>query len=123
MKPNDLPPMSEADLQASVIELAEALGYKVMCLPDSRGQKAEGWPDLYLLPTRPPGPPIYAELKAEKGKLTEGRMVPTRDGRGRWATGQTEWRDALLAAGQRWFLWRPSDWLNGTIERILKGEG
>ena len=93
-----------------------------MHMRDSRGQDVEGFPDLYLLPTRPPGPPIYAELKAEKGKITQGRMAPTRDGRGRWATGQMEWRDALLAAGQRWYLWRPQDWLDGTIERVLKGE-
>ena len=114
--------ISEADLQESIIELAQALGYLVMHLPDSRGQAAEGWPDLYLLPTNPPGPPLYIELKAAKGYMTTGRMVATRDGRGRWAVGQTEWRDALLASKQRWFLLRPSDWLDGTIERILKGD-
>ena len=114
--------MSEADLQSCVTDLALALGYMVLHIRDSRGQDVEGFPDWFLLPTNPPGPPIYAELKDARGKLTEGRFDLHRGSRGAWIRGQTEWRDALLAAGQRWVLWRPADWLSGEIERVLKGE-
>ena len=115
--------ISESQLQDSVVELATALGYLVAHARDSRMQALEGFPDLVLAPRIGSGLPVlFVELKAEKSVLTTGRMLSTRDGRGRWMVGQDEWRDRLLACGQKWYCWRPSDWLNGTIERILKGE-
>lgn len=50
-----------------------------------------GWPDLALCRERL----IFAELKTERGKLTEQ---------------QTYWIERLRAAGQTVFVWRPSDW-------------
>jgi hypothetical protein len=53
---------------------------------------------------------IYRELKAEHGQLTPDQR--TIGGR-------------LQAAGADFAVWRPRDWLNGTIEtelRLLKGQ-
>ena len=120
---DELPPMAESQLQDAVVELATALGYLVAHARDSRMQALEGFPDLVLAPRVGSGLPVlFVELKTEKGQLTTGRLLSTWDGRGRWVVGQDEWRDRLLAAGAKWILLRPSDWLNGTIERALKGE-
>lgn len=99
--------ISENELQRNVIEAAEALGYLVAHINDSRRQKAEGLPDLLMV--RHGDPPIYAELKREPGGGRYTDLTPI----------QEVWRDALLASGQRWFLWRPRDWLDGEIEKVL----
>jgi len=101
-------PMSEAELQSNVIEAAEALGYLVAHVNDSRRQKAEGLPDLLMI--RSGDRPIFAELKREPagGRRTDLTHA------------QEVWRDVLIFSKQRYFLWRPSDWLNGTIQRVLQ---
>jgi len=99
--------ISEAELQRNVIEAAEALGYLVAHINDSRKQKAEGLPDLLMV--RHGAPPIWAELKREPGGGRHTGLTHM----------QTIWSDRLIASGQRWFLWRPSDWLDGTIEKVL----
>ena len=48
---------------------------------------------------------IYAELKSERGKVSAV---------------QAEWLRALSAAGALAFVWYPADWLNGTIEKVLR---
>ena len=96
--------MSEASLQANVIELAEALGYTVAHIRDSRAQQVVGYPDLVVAGHRRI---IHAELKVEHGKLTPAQEL---------------WRGLILDAGHDWYLWRPSSWLDGTIERVLKEE-
>jgi hypothetical protein len=47
---------------------------------------------------------IYAELKTQKGRLSPE---------------QTEWLHRLKAAGAEVYVWRPIDWLNGTIAETL----
>ena len=93
--------MPERELQQLVTDL---------CLPHfhvrhSKGMTA-GWPDSVIIGTHV----IYRELKSEHGQLTpEQRAIG----------------DRLKAAGADWRVWRPSDWLNGTIERelrLLKGQ-
>jgi len=71
----------------------------------SRGM-AGGWPDSVIIGERV----IYRELKSQAGRLTPEQR----------ATG-----DALKAAGCDWRVWRPRDWLDGSIElelRTLKGQ-
>ena len=104
--------MLEDELQNLIINprdgLAPRLGYLCYHTHDSRRSTA-GFPDLVMV-----GPHrlIFSELKKEKGKATAA---------------QEDWlnrldiierkSDGLVVAR----LWRPSDWLDGTIEKALRG--
>jgi hypothetical protein len=98
-----LPSMREAELQAGVVDLAHALGYRVAHFRPA--MTAHGWrtpvsadgagfPDLVLCRARD-GRIIVAELKAEKGRVTEA---------------QRAWLDDLSAAGVPVFTWWPADY-------------
>jgi hypothetical protein len=101
--------VKEADLQRGVIERAQQLRWKVMHpLP---GQTKKGWatatqgdgkgyPDLTLVRERI----IFVELKAAAKYLTREQKL---------------WRDWLLAAGAEWYMWKPLQWFDGTIDSIL----
>lgn len=93
--------MTEAQLQAAIVELARLLGWLAYHPFDSR-HSAAGYPDLTL--TRN-GRLVFAELKTETGKLSDA---------------QASWRDALNKAACDFYIWRPSRWLDGTIERVLR---
>lgn len=113
--------MSENDLQACVIDVAHHYGYKVAHFRSVRVKKKDGstfwqtpvaadgtgWPDLVLVRAAREGMGrvIFAELKTERGTVEPA---------------QRDWL-ALLTLTQRVEVhcWRPTDWLNGTIERIL----
>ena len=126
--PNDY--ISERELQASVIEYANLLGYLVFHAHDSRreivdaqgqsrligDEKMKGFPDLVL--ARPPRL-IFAELKAEVGKLSRDQFV---------------WRTVLEACSRpqycggcgaifdgmvEYYLWYPSSWpvIEATLTR------
>mgnify|MGYP001568244881 CR=1 FL=1 len=110
--------MSEDDLLWNVWELAEALGYLFDHAWDSRasmwvaqraGLKGLHWggrPDITLiLDTVTPPRILDIELKRELGVVTER---------------QQRFIDALKAAGREVYIWRPSDWLDETIEKVLK---
>lgn len=105
-------PLSEADLQKGVLELAELTGWMVFHVSDSRrevidrrsgvsrmvGDKlAKGWPDLVLVHPRR-GVCFIRELKSDRGRLTPE---------------QKQWIAALAAAGLDVGVWRPRD-----LERI-----
>lgn len=101
--------LTEAELQRGVIERAQALGWKVMHpLP---GQTRKGWatstqgdgkgyPDLTLVRERI----IFAELKAEGKYLSIEQKM---------------WRDWILAAGGEWYMWKPLQWFDKTIDMLL----
>ena len=57
---------------------------------DSRKSNA-GFPDLVMVRERV----VYAELKKQSGKVSPEQQV---------------WIDALRAAGEEVYVWRPSDW-------------
>jgi hypothetical protein len=63
-----------------------------------------GFPDLVLVHAERRDV-LFVELKKQDGALSPRQM---------------EWRDALQAAGARWYMWKPSDW--PTVQRILFGE-
>ena len=92
--------LDEKAFQAQVVALARTLGWMVYHPFDSR-RSARGYPDLTLVKD---GRLIYAELKTERGRLTD-------DQRG--------WLDALRETPAEVYLWRPSDW--DSIERTLGG--
>jgi hypothetical protein len=98
----------EAELQAGIIELAEYLGYTVCHVRDSRRQKVTGLPDLIIAREAPPKF-LWVELKREMGPGRRAQLTPR----------QEVWKRLCEANNQPWYLWRPSDWLDGTIERIL----
>ena len=97
--------MTEKQLQASVEELARLLGWLVYHTYDSR-RSAPGFPDLVMARDRDRRL-IFAELKRERGRCTPD---------------QEDWHNVINMAGTPAYVWRPSDWLSGRIERVLRGE-
>ena len=108
--------MSEADLLAVVIELAQRLGWLVAHQRPAmtrRGwrtaiQGDAGFPDLILVrgaTDRLPSSLLAVELKSDRGKTTAE---------------QDEWLRVLGICGARSMVWRPSDWASGEIERWLR---
>lgn len=113
------PVQSEADFMAMVIKLAKDHGWLVYHTRPAMMRSGKwasptqgnvGWPDLFLArradwkPARaeiqgkdghPKPRALAAELKSEKGKLTEE---------------QRAWLEALNAAGIEVRVWRPSQW-------------
>lgn len=92
---------NEKAFQAATIELARAFRWRHFHPHDSRRSVA-GWPDLVLVRD---GALMFRELKTERGRLTAD---------------QRDWLSALQVAGQDVGVWRPADWLNGTIEAELR---
>jgi hypothetical protein len=85
-------PLSERAWQSRVVDLAVLRGWRMFHPFDSR-RSAPGWPDLALVRR---GRLVFAELKAEHGRLTAE---------------QRAWLDDLrLVPGVLVFVWRPSDW-------------
>ena len=91
--------MSEADFQRAVIDMARLHRWLVYHTQDSR-RSAPGFPDLTMVRD---GKVIFAELKTDKGQLTEDQYL---------------WLIELEAAQVKVFVWRPSDWRE--IEEILR---
>jgi hypothetical protein len=87
--------VSEKSFQAQVVKIAKIYDYEVYHTYISWKSK-RGFPDLVLVDTRVVNNRgvIYAELKKQNGQLTPD---------------QVHWLDILGRAGQRVFLWRPSD--------------
>lgn len=101
--------MSERAFQAMVIKLAKWLKYTYIYHEyDSRKVSACGFPDLVFLraydPKKPmlPARAIYAELKKEKGIISDDQIV---------------WLTTFSALGHECYLWRPRHW--NDIVRIL----
>ncbi len=100
--------LTEADLQAQVVELAHILGWEVMHVRRSIGKGTRwttatsvvGWPDLFFWRRRDM---FAAELKSAKGKLTSDQEHVLR---------------GLGEAGLSVFVWRPEDW--DQIQRVLE---
>ena len=100
--------MSEDDLLTCCIDLARLLGWRVHhCRPAmSRSGKwathiqgDPGFPDLVLAKE---GRVLFVELKSQRGKTTDD---------------QESW---LFDLDEQAGVWRPSDWLDGTIDDILR---
>ena len=102
--------MTEAELQEAVIDLAHLLGWTVAHFRPAR--TAQGWrtpvaadgagfPDCVFVRDRV----VYAELKSAKGAPSAA---------------QRRWLDQLDRAGAETYVWRPADWMDGTIESTLR---
>jgi hypothetical protein len=108
--------MTEAELQSAVVECAQLLGWRVAHFRPARtahgwrtpvGADGAGFPDLVMVRD---GSVLVVELKSATGQLTPEQRV---------------WLAAFEAAAARHpsvrsFVWRPADWLDGTIEEALR---
>ena len=92
--------MKEKELQTNIIRLASIRGWQHYHTFNSQ-KSARGWPDLVLC--RPPDV-LFVELKSAKGVMTPYQVM---------------WLDMLKACGLRAFVWKPKDWLNGEVEKVL----
>lgn len=106
--------MSERELQDRyVIPAARKLGWMVYHTWNSQNSEA-GFPDLVLV-HQTSGRIIFAELKSEKGKLSMAQHAWIAALRG--VEGRIK---AILGFSPvEVYRWRPRDWVNGQIERIL----
>jgi hypothetical protein len=102
--------MSEAELQGNVIDLAHLLGFRVAHFRPARtatgwrtpvAADGAGWPDLTLVRG---DRLVFVELKRSKGKVTEEQQA---------------WLEALGNVAEV-YVWRPADWVDGTIETLLR---
>lgn len=102
--------ISEDELQTCVIDLAHLLGWRVMHTRPAMNRHGKwltplqgdpGFPDIVAVRERV----IWIELKSETGRLS----VP-----------QQDWLFALGAADQERYVWRPYQWFNGEIEKVLR---
>lgn len=111
--------LTEADLQAAVLQLAKHYKWKTAHFHDSRRQvrpgvfvgdvDAKGFPDIFAVridPRRGTARALAIELKSEKGRVSKE---------------QDEWLLALeQVEGVEQYCLRPSDWFSGAIEEILR---
>lgn len=104
--------MTEAELQQAVIECANVLGWQVAHFRPAQTSKGwrtpvsaqgKGFPDLVMV--NEDGRTIFAELKSERGRLSPE---------------QHRWIGLLGVRGEA-YVWKPADWVDGTIEQVLRG--
>lgn len=97
--------MAEWQLEEHVDKMAREHGITPLKIPGHIMKQMppdwKGWPDRLLIGQHGS---LWAELKSEFGRATRDQL----------AFGQR-----LQDAGGTWFLWRPSDLIDGTIEREL----
>lgn len=101
--------MTETELQDAVVQMANLFGWRVCHFRPAKTDKGWrtpvqghiGYPDITLVRERI----MFVELKSDKGKLTHDQM---------------EWARAIEDAGGEWHVWRPAEWHDRTIERILR---
>lgn len=94
--------MSEKVLQAAILGAARRHGWLAYHTHDSR-RSQPGYPDLHLVHPEA-GRSIFRELKTQKGATTSDQQV---------------WLRALKLAGHDVGIWRPIDWLDGTVDAEL----
>lgn len=93
--------MTEAELDAEIVKRCKALHLVTFHTRDSRRSDGAGFPDRVIVG---PGGVLWRELKREWSDLRSA---------------QTKWKYQLLASGQDWALWRPSDLKSGRIQREM----
>lgn len=109
--------MTETDLKGAVLDAAALYGWLVhhdrpARVKDDDGgdtyrtavEGDTGFPDLVL--AHPRYGVLFVELKSERGTLSAE---------------QTVWLEALTNGGAHAEVWRPADWVDGRIDRLLKG--
>ena len=95
--------MSEKYLRECYRKLATALGWKLLYHTRDSRDSDEGWPDDVL------GHEGAARVVFVEAKNATRPATPK----------QGRWLALLTAAGHEAYLWRPAQWHDGTIERVL----
>jgi len=98
MKP---PSMTEAQLQASILDLCRLHGLLAFHLRDSRKNMGVGFPDLVISGV---GGTIFRELK-------NNTLQPTPE--------QMRWLGTLAEGGEDAALWRPDAWHSDEVAQTL----
>jgi len=93
--------VTERDLREQVRDLAKLFGW-MMSFSWTSIHSPRGFPDL-VLACQVRKRVIYAELKTEKGKVSDS---------------QREWLEELWCCGQEVYLWKPDDF--DEIARVLR---
>jgi VRR-NUC domain len=103
--------MTEAELQEAVIGLAHLLKWRAVHFRPAMNAAGnwrtpvaadgKGFPDLVLCRDRV----MFVELKSMTGRLS---------------VDQQDWLHALAQSGAECHIWRPDDWTQGRIERVLR---
>jgi len=105
--------VTEKQFTHTVIEYAEYMGWLVYHVLDTQHyakRTSKGFPDLVMVKD---GTLVFAELKSEKGRLTEHQKI--------WGVALEEVAEETYKAFWEhvvYFVWRPSDW--DEIEKVLK---
>lgn len=122
--------MSEAELQAAIIDLAQLLGWRVHHSRPARMRDGSwrtpiagdaGFFDLVM--AKPGEPLLLVELKSETGKQSEEQLAWVKAIGATLGLGVTTHlgRSGRSGCTFEFWLWRPSDWVSGAIERTLRG--
>ena len=109
------PPITEAEWQEQVVQLAAMLGWRTMHVRRAIGRRAggrgwqtstsvNGWPDLTLWSERQ-GRLVFAELKSDAGRCTPEQDAVI---------------SSLRHAGQDVHVWRPRDL--DAVAAVLRGD-
>ena len=99
--------MPEKELMQNIMALARATGWNVRHMRDSRGQNVEYLPDLILWH---PGQRRFLWIEVKRSEQKGGKLTP----------GQATLIQEFLVCGQAVALIRPEDWLDGTVQDILR---
>jgi len=95
----------EKDFQERVCHLARLYHWRIYSIPDSRRVSLAGYPDLTMWNVEQKRL-IFAELKREKGKVSESQKVVL--------------SELVQLPHCEVYVWRPSDW--DSIIEIMKGK-
>ena len=105
--------MTEDELLSAILELAKFAGFRRCHFRPARTAKGwrtavqgdPGFPDLILVGHKRF---ICAELKSNEGALSRSQIA---------------WIEQILDTKVEWYLWSPSDWIDGMIAKALGCEG
>ncbi len=100
------PPMTEAQLQSTVLQLAQLHGYNLRYHTHDSRRSQPGFPDLVLVSVAR-GRVLFRELKSDAGKLTPEQAL---------------WLGGMKAVGLDAEVWRPQDIGTGRIVNELRGK-
>lgn len=117
MKAPEVPKISERQLQSGVIELAQRLGWRVAHFRTVKIQRADG-STHYATPVQADGAG-FLDLCMVRWK--DGRLIfaELKSQRGVVGSAQEDWIIDLGHTKAEVYVWKPSDYLDGTIERCL----
>ena len=116
-----VPPMSEDDLLAGVLDLFRLYGWRTFHVRPGRvahgwrtavSGDGVGWPDLFAI-----GPKPSTSTRSRRSRLIAAEL---KVGRNRPTEAQTAWLEALAAAGVDVFCWTPADYPDGIAAELAR---